>query len=66
MTAGSAALLTEAANGQGATADAIAALENLGVGRTEALGAIAAAARRLGSEAGADVLIKASLEELAR
>jgi Holliday junction DNA helicase RuvA len=66
MTAGSAALLTEATNGQGATADAIAALENLGVGRTEALGAIAAAARRLGSEAGADVLIKAGLEELAR
>jgi Holliday junction DNA helicase RuvA len=66
MTAGSAALLTEAANGQGASADAIAALENLGVGRTEALGAIAAAARRLGSEAGADVLIKAGLEELAR
>ena len=66
MTAGSAALLTEAANGQGAAADAIAALENLGVGRTEALGAITAAARRLGSEAGADVLIKASLEELAR
>jgi holliday junction DNA helicase RuvA len=50
----------------GATADAIAALENLGVGRTEALGAIAAAARRFGSEAAADVLIKAGLEELAR
>ena len=62
----SAALLNEPANGNGATADAIAALENLGVGRTEALGAIAAAARRLGSEAGADVLIKAGLEELAR
>jgi len=60
------ALLNERRNGQGATADAIAALENLGVGRTEALGAIAAAARRLGSEAAADVLIKASLEELAR
>src|SRR5215813_1278230 len=43
------------ANGDGGvTADAISALENLGVGRTEALGAIAAAARRLGSEAGAD------------
>jgi holliday junction DNA helicase RuvA len=54
------------ANGEGVTADAISALENLGVGRTEALGAIAAAARRLGSEAGADVLIKAGLEELAR
>jgi hypothetical protein len=36
------------------------------VGRSEALGAIAEAARRLGSEAGADVLIKAGLEELAR
>jgi holliday junction DNA helicase RuvA len=56
----------EATNGGGVTADAIAALENLGVGRTEALGAIAAAARRLGSDAGAEVLIKASLEELVR
>ena len=60
------ALPNAPANGQGATADAIAALENLGVGRSEALGAIAAAARRLGSEAGADVLIKAGLEELGR
>ena len=58
--------LSVPANGQGATADAIAALENLGVGRTEALGAISAAARRLGNEVGADVLIKAGLEELAR
>jgi holliday junction DNA helicase RuvA len=47
-------------------ADAISALENLGVGRTEALGAIAAAARRLGDAAAADLLIKAGLEELAR
>jgi Holliday junction DNA helicase RuvA len=62
----SSALRDEPTNGQGATADAIAALENLGVGRTEALGAIAAAARRLGSEAAADVLIKSGLEELAR
>jgi holliday junction DNA helicase RuvA len=62
----SAALPSEPANGSGATADAISALENLGVGRTEALGAIAEASRRLGSEAGADVLIKAGLEELAR
>jgi Holliday junction DNA helicase RuvA len=66
VAAPSVALLSEPANGRGATADAIAALENLGVGRSEALGAIAAAARRLGSEAGADVLIKAGLEELAR
>jgi Holliday junction DNA helicase RuvA len=61
-----AALRSEPTNGGGVTADAISALENLGVGRTEALGAIAAAARRLGSEASADVLIKAGLEELAR
>jgi Holliday junction DNA helicase RuvA len=58
--------LSVPANGQGATADAIAALENLGVGRTEALSAISTAARRLGNEAGTDVLIKAGLEELAR
>ena len=57
---------SEPMNGGGVTADAISALENLGVGRTEALGAITAAARRLGSEADADVLIKAGLEELAR
>jgi Holliday junction DNA helicase RuvA len=50
----------------GATADAIAALENLGVARSEAFGAVAAAARRLGGEAAADVLIKGGLEELAR
>ena len=66
VSAPAAALLDEPVNGRGATVDAIAALENLGVGRSEALGAIAAAARRLGSEAAADVLIKAGLEELAR
>ncbi len=49
-----------------ATADAISALENLGVGRAEALSAIAAASNRLGRQAAADLLIKASLEELAR
>ncbi len=62
----SAALRNDPANGGGATGDAIAALENLGVGRAEALGAVAAAVRRLGSEAATDVLIKAGLEELAR
>jgi Holliday junction DNA helicase RuvA len=50
----------------GASADAVSALENLGVGRSEALGAVAAATRRLGSDAGSDALIKAGLEELAR
>jgi Holliday junction DNA helicase RuvA len=59
-------LPSETANGGGATTDAISALENLGVGRTEALAAISAAARRLGSEVGSDALIKAGLEELAR
>jgi holliday junction DNA helicase RuvA len=66
MPAPSAGLLNDSANGDKATGDAIAALENLGVGRSEALGAIAAAVRRLGREAAADVLIKAGLEELAR
>ncbi|MBO0735991.1 MAG: Holliday junction branch migration protein RuvA [Alphaproteobacteria bacterium] len=51
---------------QGVGADAISALENLGLSRTEAAGAIAAAVRRLGGEAAADALIKAGLEELAR
>lgn len=61
-----AALPDQPLNGFGATAEAVSALENLGVGRTEALAAIAAAARRFGNEPGADVLIKAGLEELAR
>ena len=60
------ALSGEPINGVGPATDAVSALENLGVSRTEALGAIAAAARRLGNEATADVLIKAGLEELAR
>jgi holliday junction DNA helicase RuvA len=51
---------------QDSTADAISALENLGVGRTAALGAIASAARRLGVDAAPDMLVKAGLEELAR
>ncbi len=50
----------------GAVADAISALENLGVRRTEALGAVAAAGRRLGGDAAVDALVKAGLEELAR
>jgi Holliday junction DNA helicase RuvA len=57
---------TVPANEPGAAADAVAALENLGVGRTEAQGAIAAAAHRLGREAAAEALIKAGLEELGR
>jgi Holliday junction DNA helicase RuvA len=57
---------TDRTNEPGALADAVSALENLGVGRTDALGAIAAAAHRLGGEAAADALIKAGLEELER
>jgi len=59
-------LPTAPVNGSSVTADAISALENLGVSRADALGAIAAVARRLGHEAGVDALIKAGLEELAR
>ena len=57
---------SDSATAPGAAADAVSALENLGVGRAEALGAIAAAAHRLGGEAAADALVKAGLEELGR
>jgi len=50
----------------GATADAVSALVNLGYRRTEAFGAVAAAARRLGNDADAGALIRAGLQELAR
>ncbi|MGH7109601.1 MAG: Holliday junction branch migration protein RuvA [Stellaceae bacterium] len=51
---------------QGAAADAVSALVNLGYRRSEAFGAVAAAAQRLGSEAGTDALIRAGLQELAQ
>ena len=50
----------------GAAADAISALVNLGYQRGDAYGAIAEVARRLGSEARLDTLIKAGLKELGR
>jgi len=50
----------------GAAADAVSALVNLGYRRSEAFGAVATAARRLGSEADAGALIRAGLQELAR
>ena len=50
----------------GSAADAVSALVNLGYGRTEAFGAVAAAARRLGSSADAGALIRAGLQELGR
>jgi len=50
----------------GPAADAVSALVNLGYRRTEAFGAVATAARRLGSGADAGALIRAGLQELAR
>jgi Holliday junction DNA helicase RuvA len=50
----------------GAAADAVSALVNLGYRRLEASGAVAAAARRLGSDAAIDALIRAGLQELGR
>lgn len=52
--------------GSGLAADAISALVNLGYGRTEAVSAVAAAARQLGNGAETGALIRAGLQELAR
>jgi holliday junction DNA helicase RuvA len=50
--------------GEGAAADAVSALVNLGYRRAEAFGAVAAASRRLGEAAELDALIRAGLQEL--
>ncbi len=51
---------------EAATSDAVSALVNLGYQRSEAYGAISAAARRLGPKAALDALIRAGLRELGR
>lgn len=50
----------------GAAADAVAALVNLGYGRTEAFGAVATAGRHAGAGADLAVLIRGALKELAQ
>jgi Holliday junction DNA helicase RuvA len=62
----SVAPVAPAANDPGATGDAVSALVNLGYRRAEAFGAVAAASRRLGSDAKVDALIRAGLQELAQ
>ncbi|MEP4190819.1 MAG: Holliday junction branch migration protein RuvA, partial [Sneathiella sp.] len=56
---------TQQATPQAAAGDAVSALVNLGYGRADAFGAVAAAGRRLGSEATVEALITEGLKELA-
>lgn len=51
---------------KGAASEAVSALVNLGYARSDAYGAVAAAARHLGAEASLDALIRSGLKELAR
>jgi Holliday junction DNA helicase RuvA len=53
------------ADGARVSEDAVSALTNLGYGRSEAFGAVATAARRLGDAADVSSLIKEGLKELA-
>ncbi|MDE1173769.1 MAG: Holliday junction branch migration protein RuvA [Parvibaculaceae bacterium] len=53
-------------SGSGAMKDAISALANLGYPSAQAAGAIAAAADKLGAEAGPEMLIRQGLKELAK
>ncbi|MEX2642558.1 MAG: Holliday junction branch migration protein RuvA [Acetobacterales bacterium] len=58
--------VAEGASGDMAVGDAVSALVNLGFGRSEAFGVVAAASRKLGAEATAETLIRAGLQELHR
>ena len=49
----------------GAAADAVSALVNLGYRRVDAFGAVARASRKIGTEAGLDALIRGGLKEMA-
>ena len=50
----------------GRIADAVSALENLKIGRAEAYGAVAAAARQLGDDAAVEALVAAGLREIGK
>lgn len=54
------------APGGAAAADAVSALVNLGYSRSDAFGAVAEAAKRLGEAAKIDALIRVGLQELGR
>jgi holliday junction DNA helicase RuvA len=51
---------------EGAAADAVSALVNLGYSRSDAFGAVSQAAKRLGDAAKIDALIRVGLQELSR
>jgi Holliday junction DNA helicase RuvA len=63
---GPVAAVAAATEPAGPVADAVSALVNLGYRRSEAFGAVAQAAQRLGPQAALDALIRAGLKELSQ
>jgi Holliday junction DNA helicase RuvA len=63
---GPAAAISVGAPEGAAAADAVSALVNLGYSRSDAFGAVAQAAKRLGEAAKIDALIRVGLQELSR